>query len=508
MKSILQKSLAAALLVASAQAQVHVLSASWRERAANAPTNDILRWSTATPRGYMIFDSTLLSATPGPGTLILYGATRNAGDVEKTYTIDYAFRNFNGDSVLGDSGGRRIYGNVQAPLSITGIVNPMMTFWGTHTAAGYPLRLTFDNTYYNLVSSDALASPQIVNPGVVERALLGGSAKAIPVAATTMTAAIAELEARLVKEGFSRGAVAPVIATDLPATLSLVDGQVGPLSVVLGPNVFPVPTYQWFKNDVAISAANGGTGATLNVTGGAAATGSGTYRVEVSTTAGTAVSGNTVVSSQAFTFATNLPATTALIAKNAARLSVVLSPTPVSAPTYQWFKAPTGTPTAFAPISAANGGTSATLTVVGGEAATGVGIYRVEVTSSAGTIVSSSCNVSVNAVPGTNFVFTDNTPRTFAAPFSPETAIPGGVVNTAAVPSPATATYQWFKAPTSNPTAFVAIPIGNGGNGTTFKVVGNTDPALLNGPGVYRLEVTSSTGTKITSVDTVVTSGP
>lgn len=501
MKSILQKSLAAALLVASAQAQVHVLSASWRERAANAPTGATLRWNTATPRGYMIFDTSLLSATPGPGTLIIYGTTRVGGVPQKTYTIDYAFRNFNGDSVLGDSGGRRIYGNVQAPVSITGIVNPMMTFWGTHTAAGYPLRLTFDNTYYNLVSSDALASPQIVNPGVVERALLGGSAKAIPVAATTMPLAIAELEARLAREGFSRGAVAPVIATDLPTTLSLVDGQVGPLSVVLGPNVFPVPTYQWFKNDSPISAADGGTGATLNVVGGAAATGSGTYRVEVSTTAGTAVSGNTVVNSQAFTFATNLPATTPLIAANAARLSVVLSPTPVTAPTYQWFKNNVA-------ISAANGGTGEVLTVVGGEAITGVGLYRVEVTSTAGTIVSTNTNVTVNGTVGTSFAFTANTPRTFAAPFSTPTNIPGGTVNPSASISPAVASRQWFKAPTSDPTAFVAIPVGNGGNGTNFAVVGNTDPTLLNGPGVYRLVVTSTTGTTITSVDTVVTSGP
>lgn len=503
MKSILQKTLAAALLVASAQAQVHVLSASWRERAANSPSNDILRWSTATPRGYMIFDPSVLTATPGPATLILYGATRNAGDVEKTYTIDYAFRKFNGDSVLGDSGGRRIYGNVQAPVSIAGIADPMMTFWGTHTAAGYPLRLTFDGTYFNLVSSDALTGPRIVNPGVVERALLGGSAKAIPVAATTMTAAIAELEARLVREGFSRGAVAPVIATDLPATLSLVDGQVGTLSVTLGPNVFPAPTYQWFKNNVLISAANGGTGATLNVTGGAAATGSGTYRVEVSTTAGTAVSGNTVVSSQAFTFGTNLPATTPLIAANAATLSVVLSPTPVTAPTYQWFKAPTATPTVFAPISVANGGTSAALTIIGGEAATGAGVYRVEVTSSAGTIVSGNTSVTVAAV-GTSFAFTANTPRTFAAPFATPTNIPGGTVNGTA--NPAVASRQWFKAPTSNPTAFVAIPVGEGGQSATFQVVGNV--AASNGPGVYRLVVTSTTGSTITSVDTVVTSAP
>lgn len=496
MKSILQKSLAAALLVASAQAQVHVLSASWRERAANAPTGATLRWNTATPRGYMIFDTSLLSATPGPGTLIIYGTTRVGGVPQKTYTIDYAFRNFNGDSVLGDSGGRRIYGNVQAPVSITGIVNPMMTFWGTHTAAGYPLRLTFDNTYYNLVSSDALASPQIVNPGVVERALLGGSAKAIPVAATTMPLAIAELEARLAREGFSRGAVAPVIATDLPTTLSLVDGQVGPLSVVLGPNVFPVPTYQWFKNDVAISAADGGTGATLNVTGGAAATGSGTYRVEVSTTAGTAVSGNTVVSPQAFTFATNLPATTPLIAANATTLSVVLSPTPVTAPTYQWFKNNVA-------ISAANGGTGASLLVIGGEAITGAGTYRVEVSSSAGPLVSGNTTVTVATV-GTNFAFTTNTPRTFAAPFATPTNIPGGTVNVSA--NPAVASRQWFKAPTSNPTAFVAIPVGEGGQSATFQVVGNV--AASNGPGVYRLIVTSTTGSTITSVDTVVTSAP
>jgi len=262
--------------------------------------------------------------------------------------------------------------------------------------------------------------------------------------------------------------------------------------------VFPAPTYQWFKNNVAISAANGGTGATLAVTGGAAATGSGTYRVEVSTSAGTAVSGNTVVSPQAFTFATNLPATTPLIAANSTTLSVALSPTPVTTPTYQWFKNNVA-------ISAANGGTGATLLVIGGEAITGAGTYRVEVGSSAGTLVSANTNVTV-ALAGTSFAFTTNLPRATTAPFAGTTSL-SAAVNTA-VGTPAVASRQWFRAPLANPTAFVAVDTGDGGNTVPLAVSGNN--AAVNGPGVYYLVVTSvgATPTVLTSVRCTVTAAP
>ncbi len=494
MNSILLKTLAAASLVAAAQAEVHVLGAVWKERGLSAPDGTIVPnpGTVASTRGYLIFDETLLSSTPGPGTLIQYRENRSGGVIQRIYTIDSDFREFNGDLILGDSGGRRIYGQIHAPNTIANVSGAIMPYTGSTLSSGYPSKLKFDNTVFQIGTATPLTGPRVVSVDpTLARSVISGSANAINVESTTIATATAELEARLIKAGYTRGATIPVITTDLPATLALQDGQAQVLSVVVG-NAFPAPTYQWFRNDVPVA-----TTPTLTVTGGLTGSGAGVYRVEVSTSAGTDVSGNTTVTPLPYTFTTNLPATTALVAQNSAILSVVLNPLPIVEPTYQWFKGTTAVPANI-------GGNSPTLRVIGGEAATGAGTYRVEITSSAGTLVSANAAVTVNATVGTTFAFTTNTPRTFAAPFATPTAIPGGVVNTAS--NPAVASRQWFKAPTSNPTNFTAIPAGEGGISATFSVVGNT--AASNGPGVYRLVVTSTTGTTITSVDTVVTSGP
>lgn len=495
MKSILLKTLAATLLVATAQAQVNVLSVSWRER--HAKSGQLFPWSVSTPRAYMIFDSSLLTATPAPGTLIYYTTSRNSSPA-KVYTIDRTFRAFTADSVADDSGRQRIYGRLLAPVQVEDVTNPLMPFSGTASISGFPMHVKLDPTHFNGGTSLASAGPQIIKPGVLDRSQITGAASVMPVTASTLAGAEAELTARLNSQGFVRGAVAPDIVTNLPPTLALADGQVQPLSVVLGPNVFPTPTYQWFKNDVAITAANGGTAPVLNVTGAAAATGSGTYRVEVSTAAGSVVSTNTVVTPLAYTFATNLPATATIFGANTRSLSVVLSPAPITEPTYQWFKNNVA-------INAAIGGTASTLTVIGGEAATGAGTYRVEVTSSAGPLVSGNCVVTVSPV-ATNFAFTTNLPRTTTAPFASTTTL-NPVVNTAAG-TPAVASRQWFRAPLATPTAFVPIATGDGGNGATLAVSGNN--ASVNGPGVYYVVVTSvgASPTVITSVSCTVTSAP
>ncbi len=500
MKSIILKTFAATLLVATAQAQVNVLSATWRERGLSAPAGVIVPspGSVAVLRAFMIFDQSIVTSTPGPGTLIDYRDIRSGGVTSRTYTIQTDFRAINGDLISGFSGGRRIYGSIYAPMTIANVPGATMPFSGTTFASGVPRRLAFDNTVFQVVTSGGLTGPQVVDIGAtLARSVLSGSATSISVEATTIPGATAELEARLIRSGFTRAATAPVITTDLPATLAVQDGGTRLLSVVVG-NAFPTPTYQWFRNGTAITAALGGTAPTFLVTGADPATGAGTYRVEVSTSAGTAVSGTTTVTAQPFTFATNgnLPATVPLVGANLANLSVTLDPAPITQPTYQWFKG-------AAQVADAVGGKSPVLTVIGGEAATGVGLYRVEITSSAGTLVSGNANVTV-AAAGSNFAFTVNTPRTFAAPFATPTNIPGGTVNPT-FPA-ANVTRQWFKAPTNDPTNFVAIPAGNGGISATFQVVG--DVAAANGPGIYRLVATSNTNAVITSVDTVVTSGP
>jgi hypothetical protein len=494
MKSIILKTFAAASLVAAAQAEVHVLGAVWKERGLSAPEGTIVPnpGTVAATRGYLIFDPSVLTPAPAAGTLIQYREIRSGGVIQRVYTIDSAFRAFNGDIIDGASGGRRLYGQIHAPTTIAQVPGATMPYSGSSLPVGYPSKLKFDNTVFQVGSATSLTGPQVVTlDPTLARSVMSGSASSITVQSTTIPGATAELEARLIKAGYSRGATVPVITTDLPATLALVDGQSQLLSVTVG-NAFPTPTFRWFRNDVQIA-----TSQSLTVTGGAVATGAGVYRVEVSTAAGTAVSGNTTVTPQQYTIATNLPATTALIGQNSVILGVTLDPEPIVQPTYQWFKGAAAVPEAI-------GGNSPTLRVIGGEPATGVGTYRVEVTSSAGTLVSSNSAVTVNAAVGANLAFTTNTPRTFAAPFATPTNIPGGIVNGGA--NPAVASRQWFKAPENDPTNFTAILPGDGGISVNFAVVGNT--SAPNGPGIYRLVVTNATGATITSVDTVVTSGP
>lgn len=491
MKSIILKTFAAASLVAAAQAEVHVLGAVWKERGLSAPDGAIVLnpGTVASTRGYLIFDPSVLTAAPGPATLIQYRDVRSGGVIQRTYTINSVFRAFNGDLIDGDSGGRRIYGQIHAPNTIANVAGVTMPYSGSPNSDGYPVKLRFDDTVFQVGTATSLTGPQIVNLGAtLARSVISGSASAINVNATTIATATDELTARLEKAGFSQGAGVPVITTDLPATLTLQDGQTQILSVGLV-DAFPTPTYRWFRNDLLVA-----TSSTLTVIGGDAATGSGVYRVEVSTSAGSDVSGNLTVSGVTTTFATNLPATVTIAGTNSTVLGVTLSPAPITPPTYQWFKGP-------AAISAANGGNGATLTVVGGQAATGAGSYTVQVTTSAGPITSSACNVIVNNVP---LSFTTNLPAALVVPLD-ETAVLAPVVIPNALP--VVASYRWSKAPLGSG-VFTNVADANGGNQPTLTV--NTTLASPTGPGIYRLVVTNAgaPAATITSVSCQVTVAP
>jgi hypothetical protein len=515
MKSTLLKTLAATSLVATTHAEITVLGFSYKERGVNAPNGTIIAnpGTVQATRGYLIMDDTAKTATPNAATYIEYKEVRNAGVVSRVYTKDTDFKAFLADSIIGDSGGRRLYGHMHMPITIAQVPNPMVPFSGTtFTESEMPRKISLDQTVFQSGASDAATGPQIVfaNASTL-RSVTSGSGNPVSTKATTIAAAADELELRLRNKGYERNLVeAPKIVTDLDAAVQLQDGEIKTLSVVLSPDSvpgpddsFPAPTYQWFKDGTAILT---GVGATYTVTGApsTATNGVGTYKVVVTNSFGTATSRDSVVSAKTTTIATDLPATQSITAANSITLGVVLNPTPITPPTYQWLKSPTGAAGTFVNVTAPLGGNSANLVVIGGEAGTGAGFYRLDVTTGAGKISSGVSNVSVTTAPGANFVFTVNSQRALSVALS-GTATITPTVNPG-FPA-ANVSRKWYKAPLNNPAAFVELTDSAGA--TSLEVSGNA--INVKGPGVYHMIATNTAATpsvSITTVDTVVTTAP
>lgn len=517
MKSTLLKTLAAASLVATTHAAVHVMGVSWKERGVNAPEGTILPnpGTVQATRGYLIMDDTITSATPNAVTYIEYKEVRNVGVVSRVYTVDTDFAAFLADSVSGDSGGHRLYGHMRVPLTIAQVTNPMIPFSGTTFDDDLPRKISFDQTVFQNGVSDTVTGPRIVVDTVAAhsktlRSVMSGSANPVNTTKTTISEAANELVDRLKKQGFERRVVeAPKIVTDLTTPVQLVDGETKTLKVILSPDSIPeaggsdttaAPTYQWFKDGTAIPT---GVGETYTVTGGAssATNGSGTYKVVVTNVFGSVTSGDSVVSAKSPAFSTDLAATASVTGAGATTLGVVLNPTPVPV-TYQWLKSPTGAAGSFVNVDTTVGGKSAKLTVIGGEALTGGGFYRLDVTTTAGTVSSAVCNVTVVAA-GTNFVFTTNLPRTRAIAIDATATLT--VALNAAAGTPA-GTLQWYKAPLNNPTAFAPIADATA---PTLTISGNA--ANEKGPGIYRVVATTTSVTPVqtaTTLDCTVTTAP
>lgn len=504
MKSILLKTLAATSLVATTQAAVHVLGASFKERGVNAPLGTIITnpGTVSATRGYLIMDHTISGAAPNKATYIEYGEIRDAGVVTRYYTVDTDFADFRADAITGDTGGRRIYGHMHAPVLVADAPNALIPFSGTVGGQyNFPSKLSFDQTVFQTGSSDDVAGPQIIIANDVAstlRSVVSGSANPVRVpndvldTGNEIVDATNELVARLERQGYVKTlGEAPEITSTFPATVPLTDGTHQTLTVTLDPDTnpngagFEAPTYQWYKNDVAIA---GAVLPTFDLIGGQASDpvkGAGTYKVVVRNDLGSAVSTNVVVTSVTNTITTNLQSFT-IEGSNTTVISVTLGQTSVTPPTYQWYKATTALPTVFTAIPAsatAESGTGATLTVTGGSAVTGAGIYKVEITNSAGMITSASATATVNLVA---LSFTSQMPATLAVPFA-GTAVLAPVPVANALPK--IVSYQWMKAPLASPAAFANVAIGDGGQGQTLTVNGNNASPV--GPGVYRLTITN-----------------
>ena len=205
-----------------------------------------------------------------------------------------------------------------------------------------------------------------------------------------MELAVEELAERLEGMGYERNAVAPVIVEDLPETIEREGFATASLSVGLGPDVFPTPTYRWFKTDGQTNT-QVGSEASYDVPGGEE--GDGIYFVEVSTSAGTATSSSVIVSTEdvAVSFTTDLPTALAVGFEETEELSVVVNANAYPQVTgYQWQKSATLNGT-YTDIAAGSGGTQPTFTVPGttGEP-NGPGFYRVRVSNGTATVKTSA----------------------------------------------------------------------------------------------------------------------
>lgn len=395
MKSSLIVGALAATLVSSLQAEVYVLGASWRERLLAAPEGRIERTKrdSAAPRAYIVLETPENPEAPLNGAILEY---RNVRGLGKSYSITSGFTGFKSDVVTDTNGTTlRTFGQIYAPVTGTTIADPMMPFSGSVLGvSGWPKRITFDKTVFQTGASTDLQGPVKVDGSIMSRSIMSGGGSRVEVSSATLETVVEELAARLEGAGYARNAVAPVIVEDLPETVVRAGFVASLLSVDLGPDVFPTPSYRWFKGDTQV-----GSEAEYLVPGGAE--GDGVYFVEVSTSAGTATSSIVTVSTtnKAITIAPNLPATLAVGFEQTKVLEIGVNADAYPQVTgYQWQK---GTALAgpFTNIPAGSGGTQPTFTVTGTTGATnGPGFYRVIVSNGTPTTVTSAVT-SVTTAP-------------------------------------------------------------------------------------------------------------
>lgn len=314
-----------------------------------------------------------------------------------------------------------------ASPSVLGVDGPVLTLLAVDAARAGAYTVVVANSFGSVVSADAVLS--VVSGDVVPSiqaapepvvALEGGTARFVVLASGTPEptyqwyrddvalsdgpgiagATSAELNlsdlttaragAYTVRVANSAGEVrstavsltiefAPRIATDgQPAALTVTSGGVATFTVAASGS--PAPTYQWRRGSTALS---GRVSATLTLDPVTVAD-AGDYTVVVTNARGSVtstVARLTVVSAP--TISTPPAPVSAFLGDN---VTFRVTATGTPAPTYQWTKDGTAIP----------GATTATLNLLGVTAAD-AGAYRVTVTNSAGSVVSSPAALSVGA---------------------------------------------------------------------------------------------------------------
>ena len=264
------------------------------------------------------------------------------------------------------------------------------------------------------------------------------------------------------------GSVSSVGATLVVAVPPVITTQPASQTVKVGVTVIftaaatgsPAPTYQWYKNGVAIT---GATASSLSFIS-AQQTAAVTYTVVASNCAGSATSQGAILTVVAAPVITTQP-----VSQTAqAGATVTFKVTATGAPTYQWRR--NG--------AAISGATSASYTITGVTAAA-AGTYTVVATNAAGSVTSTGAVLTVNASP----VFT-------LQPASLTVVAGGSVTFTAAASGTPAPTYQWFK----NGAAI------SGATGASYTITGVTAAAA----GTYTVVATNAAGS-VTSTGAVLT---
>lgn len=227
--------------------------------------------------------------------------------------------------------------------------------------------------------------------------------------------------------------VAPPVIAQSPSSRAITIGGALSLSVnATGPGPL---TYQWFKNNVALAGATAEVFALASV----ADTDAGSYRVDVTNSAGTTRSDAATitivaVAQPAAPAISRQPGPQVALAGGSATFGVLASAAP--APTYQWRKNGNAIP----------GATSGTYTLLPVQAAD-AGAYDVVVANSFGSVTSSLASLTLVAAPAAPVV--TRQPANLTAAVGRPAAF---TVSASGTPAP---TYQWRKdgAPLNGATA-------------------------------------------------------
>ena len=259
-------------------------------------------------------------------------------------------------------------------------------------------------------------------------------------------------------------ATAPTITTQ-PAAVTATVGGNATFSVVAA-GTAPL-TYQWLKGDATVT---GGTAASLTLTNLTSADAA-EYRVRVTNTAGSVNSStarltvNAAPVAGAPTITTQPTAVTATVGGNATFSVVAAGTAPLA---YQWLKGDNTLPAGTAASLALTNLTS-------GDA----GEYRVRVTNAAGSITSSSANLTVNAAP------VAGAPTITTQPAAVTATVGGNATFSVVAAGTAPLAYQWLKGDTT-------LPAGTAASlALTNLTTGDA--------GAYRVRVTNAAGSVTSS---------